>query len=150
MTISVARIRIALDLRIPRHRHRPGIAFGAVGREGDANRGLRSAHYRVRDPNSRTLVLSRSKIGVHSDARPDEIDDGIRVRVYGRSGNILVPKVVAAKWTEPVEAGALSRAHCATGTLTVPARAAGTATAARAAAATRIAPAAAGAAAAAR
>ena len=124
MAIAVARIRIALDLRIPRKRHRPRIAFGAVGCEGDVNRGLRSAHHRVRDPNRRTLILSRSKIGVHSDARPDEIDDGIRVRVYGRAGNILVPKVVAAKGTEPVEAGALSGAHRSAGALGVTARAA--------------------------
>ena len=54
---------------------------------------------------------------MHSDGRSDEIDDGVRVRIHGRAGNILVPKIVAAEGTKSVEAGALSRAHCAASAL---------------------------------
>ena len=80
MAIAIAGIGIALNRRIARYRHRPGIAFGAISGESNADRRLGSAQHGVRDSDIRTLVLSRSKIGMHSDARPDEIDDGIRVR----------------------------------------------------------------------
>src|SRR5450432_257628 len=124
MTIAITWIRIALDRRGAGHWHRPRVAFGTVGRECYVDRGLRSAHDRVGNPNIRTLILSRSKIGVHPDGRADETDDAIRVRIHGRAGNILVPEVVAAKGTEPVKAGALSGAHCTTSALAAPARAA--------------------------
>ena len=123
VAIAIARIRIALDRRVARYRHRPRIAFVAVSGEVDADRRLGSAHHRVRDSDIRTLVLSRSKIGMHPDGRSDEVDDGARVRIHRRAGNILVPEIVAAEGTKSVEAGALSGAHRAASALVFAARA---------------------------
>ena len=117
VAIAIARIRIALDRRASRYRHRPRIAFVSVSCKSDADRRLGSAHHRVRNSDIRTLVLSRAKIGVHADGRSDEVDDGAGIRIHGRAGNILVPKIVAAEGTKSVEAGALSGAHCAASAL---------------------------------
>ncbi len=68
VAIAASRIRIAFDLSVGRYRHRPRIAFVAVSGEVDVDRRLRSAHHGVRDSDNRTLVQSRSKIGVHPDA----------------------------------------------------------------------------------
>ena len=56
VAIAATRIRTALDLSVGRKRHRPRIAFVAVGGEVDVNRRLRSAHHRVGDSDNRTLV----------------------------------------------------------------------------------------------
>src|SRR5690348_13523277 len=118
-----ARIGIAFNRSVARDRHWPRIALRAIGGEIDVRQRLRSAYDNIWDTHARTLVESRAKIGVHSDGRSDEVDDGAGVGVHGGAGNVLLPKIVAGEGNEPVEAGALPRAHGSASALLVTARA---------------------------
>src|SRR6185312_1623900 len=113
VTVSVARVRVALDGRACGNGHGTGIAL--VGRliEINADRSLRAVHNGVGDADGRALILPRAKVRMQADGGADEIDDLAGVRIDGCAGNVLVPRAVARERDESVEARALTGGHCA-------------------------------------
>src|SRR6266700_1927884 len=104
MAVARARIRISLYRRICGNRHWSWVAFVSVRGEVDVRQTLRSAYDNVGNSDIRTLILPCAEIWVQHNRRADEIDDGRRVRVHWRTGNIGVPEIRTSKGTKSIQA----------------------------------------------
>src|ERR1035438_7741457 len=106
-----AGVWIALDRRIGRNRHGPGIAFISISSEVDGDGRLRRIHGHVRDPHVTAVILSRTKVGMHRCTGPNEVDDRSRIRVHRSRRNILIPWTASRERQEAVQAGALESGY---------------------------------------
>src|SRR5260221_9799815 len=91
VTISVARLGIALDERIRWNGFGPGIAFIKKRSESDRHFGLCTIDNLIRNADCLVLYHARTEIGVEGYGGSNEINDVRRVGIDWRGGDIGVP-----------------------------------------------------------
>ena len=81
MAVAVAGLWIALDQRVGRYRHRPGIALVAESAELDVHLFLRAGDDLIRDTDTLARENARAEIRMHAHAGTNKGDDRARIRI---------------------------------------------------------------------
>ena len=115
MSVAVAGFGIALDQRIGRNRHGPGIALAGEGAERNVDLGLRARHHLVGNPDGLPLEDAGAKVRMQRDGRADEVDDVGGIEVHIRPRDVGVPQAARRERNEAVQVRSGADAHPAAG-----------------------------------
>ena len=123
-----ARVGIAFNRRIGRDRHRAGIALVGIGQQVHSHGTLAGVHDDIRDTDLAARIESGAEVGMNGSVPADKVDEGRRIRIHGRSRDVLIPQVARRERHKTVEAAADSSGHLAAGAITAATTTSATAT----------------------